>query len=300
MSFLRERNYHFTTVTPMTQARVLARDGKNPADDPRAIFGWNRCFRPDALPHNLFEALAAAGLVRQAEGAWKSTIRVSSCGTMLFVHSGFPTTGAESVFFGPDTLRFLAALERHLDTHPDVRRAVDIGSGSGAGAIVAAHRLPNASVLMVDINQRALDASVVNARLNKVDNVLPVHADMLGGVEGFFDLVISNPPYLIDKERRAYRHGGGDFGERLSLEIVRASLERLSPGGVLLMYTGSAIINGEDRFKTACCNLLPPEKFLVSYEEADPDVFGEELDEDPYTNAERIAAVVLKVERRKI
>jgi release factor glutamine methyltransferase len=299
VAFLRSQNYQFTTITPLTQARVLSRYGVIPAVDLRAIFGWNRCFLPEALPRELFGTLDEAGLIQQVAGAWRSRARVSSYGSMLFVHSAFPTTEAASVFFGPDTLRFLAAIERHLDTNPTVQRAVDIGCGSGAGAIVAARRLQSAEILMIDINAQALQASVLNARLNKIENVLPLHANMLNGVDGLFDLIISNPPYLIDRERRAYRHGGGDFGEGLSLEIVNASLDRLSPTGVLLLYTGSTIVDGVDRFKTACSALIPQHHYSVCYEEVDPDVFGEELDVYPYTSAERIAAVVLKVRRRK-
>ena len=112
---------------------------------------------------------------------------------------------------------------------------------------------------------------------------------------GSFDLIVSNPPYLIDGTGRSYRHGGGQLGEGLSLEILRQSLPRLSPGGTFLLYTGSAIVGGLDGFLQAAHDLLIGSKFDWSYKEMDPDVFGEELDLPAYAEADRIAAVVLTV-----
>ena len=85
------------------------------------------------------------------------------------------------------------------------------------------------------------------------------------------------------------------MGEGLSLEILRQSLPRLSPGGTFLLYTGSAIVGGLDGFSQAAHDLLIGSKFDWSYEEMDPDVFGEELDMPAYAEADRIAAVVLTV-----
>ena len=62
-----------------------------------------------------------------------------------------------------------------------------------------------------DINQAALCMTRVNAALAGVD-VAAVESDLLSGVPGDFDLIVSNPPYLVDPGARAYRHGGGDLG----------------------------------------------------------------------------------------
>ena len=60
------------------------------------------------------------------------------------------------------------------------------------------------------------------------------------------DPIAANPPYLLDDSQRAYRHGGGRLGEGLSVAIADLALERLAPGGTLLLYTGSAIVDGVD------------------------------------------------------
>jgi hypothetical protein len=100
---------------------------------------------------------------------------------------------------------------------------------------------------------------------------------------------------LIDPHARLYRHGGGAFGDALSLRIVARGIERLRPGGRLVLYTGSAIVAGIDRFHAALRALLDGHNVHLSYEELDPDVFGEELEHPPYDQADRIAVVVATV-----
>src|SRR5690606_38669702 len=97
---------------------------------------------------------------------------------MLFAHSGFPTTDADAVFFGPDTYRFCALLERAAGR---AKRVVDVGCGSGVGGLVlgaAAKR-----VVLADINERALRFARVNAALAGVDAEV-VRSDVLADVTG--------------------------------------------------------------------------------------------------------------------
>jgi len=210
------------------------------------------------------------------------------------VHSAFPTTKADSVFFGPDTYRFARAILARLDR--PVRRAVDIGAGAGPGAILVARAYPGAEVFAADINPAALRMTRVNARLNGAA-VTAVESNLLSAIPGVFDLIVSNPPYLIDPGARAYRHGGGELGAGLSLAILDAALGRLAPGGMLILYTGAAIVNGIDPFHVAAAARLEGSGCGWTYEEIDPDVFGEELEHGVYTSADRIAAVVLTVIR---
>jgi hypothetical protein len=96
---------------------------------------------------------------------------------------------------------------------------------------------------------------------------------------------------MRDEAARAYRDGGGLFGEALSVRIVREALARLAPGGTLLLYTGVAVVDGQDVFWSAIRTLLAD--YAHDYRELDPDVFGEELARPGYENVERIAAVAL-------
>jgi hypothetical protein len=103
--------------------------------------------------------------------------------------------------------------------------------------------------------------------------------------------VVANPPYLADEMHRAYRDGGGALGADLSVRIAREALERLPRGGGLVLYTASAIVDGEDLLLRALLPHLRGTRF--DYRELDPDVFGEELDRAAYRNVERIAVVAL-------
>ncbi|MNC70883.1 hypothetical protein D3C75_1217420 [compost metagenome] len=88
------------------------------------------------------------------------------------------------------------------------------------------------------------------------------------------------------------------MGEALSLRIVRESLPRLDSGGSLVLYTGVAMVAGQDPFLDAVLPMLTGDAFGWTYRELDPDVFGEELLKPGYECVERIAVVALTVTRR--
>jgi SAM-dependent methyltransferase len=291
---LRALGYQFVTTTPATHARVLARSGGEWAQDLRDVFGWSKPFASGVVPAPMMDAMAAAGSLVQTADGWRSLVRFSSLDGLLLAHSAFPTASTDAVFFGPDTYRFARAIERGL--HRPVRRAVDIGCGSGAGAVLVARAHPAAEVFAVDINDAALRMTRSNAALAGV-GVRAVNSDLLDGVSGQFDLIVANPPYLVDPAERAYRHGGGPLGAGLSLKILDAAMDRLAPGGSLVLYTGAAIVRGADPFLDAAGARLRGSRLEWRYEEVDPDVFGEELETGVYAIADRIAAVVLTVTR---
>ncbi|MFK3795574.1 methyltransferase [Pseudomonas sp. NPDC088444] len=291
-------DYRFITVTPVTHQRNNSRAENHQARDLRDIFGWNRPFASELLPEAELEALLSRGILRAHAGLWISEVRWASLHDHLFVHSAFPTVSNDSVFFGPDTYRFAQAIEEHLrtSTHP-IRTAVDIGCGSGAGAILIAKARHDAQVLALDINPTALRFTAVNAALAETDNVSAWHSDLLDSASGDFDLIVANPPYMQDSRKRAYRHGGDRLGSELSVRIVDQAMSRLTIGGSLVLYTGSPWVDGMDLFLKHARPLVDKPGYSWSYREVDPDVFGEELETDIYSRAERIAAVVLTVTR---
>lgn len=294
--------YQFVTPTPATHARVNARPGTAWARDLRDVFGWSRPFHDDIVPGPILMAMREAMVIEPHGEGWRSTVRFSTLEGLLLAHSAYPTAAADAVFFGPDTYRFAAAILRALDR--PVERAVDIGCGAGPGALLIARAHPKAQVFGVDINDAALRMTRANAELACVD-VAAVHSSLLAAVPGLFDLIVANPPYLVDPAKRAYRHGGGPLGAELSLRMLDAGLSQLAPGGTLLLYTGAAIVSGADPFRAAVAARLADsgrehgatKDLDWRYEEVDPDVFGEELDSGVYATADRIAAVVLTVRR---
>lgn len=291
---LRDADYSFVTVTPESHRRVLARNIA-PARDLRDVFGWSKRFSPSILPTALATALLDSGAVQRGpDGLYRSTVRYSTLGDGLYVHSAYPTTSASAVFFGPDTYRYCGFLRRACST---ARHVVDIGCGSGAGGLALADRVDE--IILADINPTALAFARVNAELAGVQaRVRLVQSDVLRGVDGRFDLAICNPPYLVDPQHRVYRDGGGAYGTELALRIADEALDRLLPKGRLLMYTGAPVVAGVDVFAAALGPRLCDRAASTSYAELDVDVFGEELDTPTYLEVDRIAAVAVDVTRR--
>ncbi|KTC62740.1 SAM-dependent methyltransferase [Pseudomonas fluorescens ABAC62] len=295
---LKQHGYHFITPTPLTHDRVYGRLSNPLAKTLRDVFGWSMPFDSQLLPAALHDQLQQAQIIEQQDALWRSTVRWSSLGDLLFAHSPYPTTQADAVFFGPDSYRFAQVIEAHLQQRFEpLKRAVDIGCGAGVGALVIAQARHDAQVSAVDINPRALRMTAVNAELAGLGNVSVYQSDILASLEGTFDLIVANPPYMNDDRQRAYRHGGGALGEQLSVRIVNESLARLALGGSLVLYTGVAMVAGADVFLEAVKPLLANDAYGWTYRELDPDVFGEELDKPGYERVERIAVVALTVTR---
>lgn len=292
LRLLEDSGYDFVTTTPATHARVLDRRRGELARDLRDVFGWSMPFGRELLDGALFALLRDADLLDERNGQLRSRVRVSSLAGRLFLHSAFPTSGKDAVFFGPDTYRFVRFVESALQDDRTIGRLVDLGAGGGAGGIVAAELTGAAETLLVDTNPAALAMAEANA-LAVGAEVRPVCADGLREVEGDFDLVVANPPYIMDTGDRTYRDGGEMLGAELSVRWAREAAGRLSAGGRMLLYTGSAVVAGGDALLSALAEVAEEAQCSLRYEELDPDVFGEELDQPPYREAqvERIAAV---------
>jgi SAM-dependent methyltransferase len=300
---LGEMAYHFTTVTPETHRRFLQHRGDVLASTLRDVWGWNMPFASGLLEPEVHTALQEAGLIVAEENRWRSRIRFSSLGKAAYVHSGYPTQESDAVFFGPDTYRFVTLVLRYLERHASpITRVLDVGCGGGAGGLMAAKTLadrgaPLPAVELVDINARALAMAMVNAQSMGVADVTCRRADLYAGTRPGLDLVVANPPYLVDADERLYRHGGGELGFDLALRIVAEGVPLLAPGGALVLYTGSPIVGGRDLFREAVEPQMHADGIVAQYHEIDPDVFGEELERPAYRNVERIAAVGLVVRR---
>ena len=299
LAYLKMQGYRFTTISPASHEKVNKRPENAMASNLKGIFGWNRSFNADVVEASLFDLMQSAKIVTQVENSWKSLLRVASLKEQLFLHSAYPTTGNEAVFFGPDTYRFANAIQHFLITNnQSIYRAVDIGTGSGAGAVLLAQALPEAEIIAADISNDALDLARINVESSDIHNIKLVHSDLLNDIKGNFDLIITNPPYLVDAAKRTYRHGGGQLGTELSLRIVDAAIQCLNSGGALLLYTGVAIVHGHDAFLAEVETKLKRAGFTFHYSEIDPDIFGEELLSETYNKADRIAAVVLTARKQ--
>ena len=289
---LGDYGYRFTTVTPLTHGRVLFRSGPRPACDPlRDLFGWNRWVGRRRLPVMLLDVLETAGLVDSAGDQVRSRVRFSSIEDRLYAHDAYPTAAADAVFFGPDTMRFVAAVRRLLRP---CGLLVDLCCGAGAGGLEVQELA--GTVILADISPVSLEFAAANRRLQGANEEIGLfQGDLLTGWDQRPDAIIANPPYLVDRQHRLYRDGGGDLGLDLALRIVDTAIARLWPGGQLILYTGTPVFSGTDAFLAAVRPRIEASGAEMHYEEVDPDIFGEELEQPAYASADRIAAVVLSL-----
>jgi methylase of polypeptide subunit release factors len=111
-----------------------------------------------------------------------------------------------------------------------VERALDIGTGNGAHALLAAAHADH--VVATDVNPRALAFTEISAALNGIDNLETRLGSLFEPVAGeTFDLITCNAPYVISPERRWQYRDGGLPGDQLSERVVREAAVHLAPGG---------------------------------------------------------------------
>lgn len=290
--------YQFVAPTPATHARVIAKRSCKWASDLTDILGWSLPFQTDTVPPDIMELLNEGGVLSTAGGKFRSLVRVSSLRECLYLHSAFPTEDRNAVFFGPDSYRFADLINQELGERSVARSGhiVDIGTGAGVGAIVARTLNPDAKITMTDINPDALRLARINAAAAGM-SITALHTDHLAGIEGTIDLVLANPPFIVDDRHRLYRDGGAMHGARATIDLTALTLPRLSLRGRLILYSASAIISGQDPLKVRLSAMATAHCCSLRYRELDPDVYGEELDRPAYAEVDRIALVAAIFER---
>jgi release factor glutamine methyltransferase len=118
-------------------------------------------------------------------------------------------------------------------------KVLDMGTGSGANAILAATR--GAEVLAVDINPVALKAAVANVERNGVAGLVHVRqSDVFSEVDGAFDLIVFDPPYRWFRPRDLLEAAMTDEGYRSMTAFFRQARRHLSPIGRMLIAFGTS------------------------------------------------------------
>lgn len=99
-------------------------------------------------------------------------------------------------------------------------KILDIGTGSGCIAISLAKHLPNAKVFAMDVSKKALEIAFRNAQLNEVEISL-IEADVLSldKLEDSFDIIVSNPPYVRNLEKKEIKYNVLGYEPHLALFV---------------------------------------------------------------------------------
>lgn len=125
--------------------------------------------------------------------------------------------------------------------HP---RLVDVGTGSGNLAVTLACELPDARILASDISRPALQVAKRNALRLTPTSIDFLQADLLTPIRGSFDVICANLPYIPRQILSGLAVGqwepqlaldGGESGLRLIGRLLHQAVNRLQPGGAILL-----------------------------------------------------------------
>jgi methylase of polypeptide subunit release factors len=198
------------------------------------------------------EQLAALGLLRRSGDAVLATTAVLPFAGLLLARDFWPVvTGAPSPpnyvpGVGPATLAVA-----NLTVRRSVQSALDLGTGSGFHALLAAGHAQR--VIATDISPRALNIAAVNARLNGVDNVEFRRGNLYEPVQDCqFDLIVSNPPFVISPRSDYCYRDSGLPGDTISEQVIRNAPRFLREGGystVLFNWHHQSEADWQDRPK---------------------------------------------------
>ncbi|WP_371133027.1 peptide chain release factor N(5)-glutamine methyltransferase [Lutibacter sp.] len=107
-----------------------------------------------------------------------------------------------------------------LKTQNPKLKILDIGTGSGCIAISLALNLPNAEVFAIDISKKALETAKSNAKRNGVSiNFIELDILKSKSLPDYFDIIVSNPPYVREVEKKEMQQNVLNFEPHLALFV---------------------------------------------------------------------------------
>jgi len=149
----------------------------------------------------------------------------------------------------PETEQLVELLISSFKIEIPDSRILDVGTGSGVIALSLAAEYPEAEILASDISEEALALARKNAdRLGLGAHVRFLKSELLENVEGTFDLIVANLPYISTEQRqtlsREVLHDpdialfSGARGDELLRKLIAQAPSRLRPGGALALEIG--------------------------------------------------------------
>jgi release factor glutamine methyltransferase len=147
----------------------------------------------------------------------------------------------------PETEELVELLKSQITNHKS--QILDVGTGSGVIALSVAKHFPEAEIVATDVSDDALELARENAeRVGLSERVRFLKANLLNDVEGTFDVIVANLPYISTQDRqslgREVLHDpevalfAGQRGDELVRELMEQAVARLKPGGLLALEVG--------------------------------------------------------------
>ena len=149
----------------------------------------------------------------------------------------------------PETEQLVELLISNFKSEIAHSRIADVGTGSGVIALSLAAEYPDAEIVAADISEDALALAQENAeRLSLADRVRFLKSNLLENVDGVFDLIAANLPYIPTEQRQALSREvlhdpevalfAGARGDELVRKLITQAPSRLRPGGLLALEIG--------------------------------------------------------------
>lgn len=130
----------------------------------------------------------------------------------------------------------------------NISKILEIGVGTGIISITLASELKDVEILGVDISEYALKLSNKNKEFHNLENINFIKSDLYKNVEGKFDLIVSNPPYINKEDMKkldkklSYEPElalfGGEDGLDFYRKIIKDSHKYLNKGGYIAFEIG--------------------------------------------------------------
>ena len=257
-----------------TARRRLAAHSENPAADARGLLSHVSGLDAAALAAHPERTLGASELER-----WNAALGRLEAGKAL------PYVLGEWDFFGlafnltpavliprPETELLVEAALDWLRGKPGMRQIADVGAGSGAIAVAMAVNVNDLQVTATEISRDAIEVATSNVQRHNVQSQIElIEADLLDSLDGPFDLICANLPYIpsgrladldVAKREPVLALDGGPDGLALIRRLLAQAPDVLAPGGLLLAevddtHAHSAPELAASHFPTADIELRP-------------------------------------------
>jgi len=217
------------------------------------------------------EELVGIGLLNRQDGMVRSAAKLTPYHDLLLASDFAPEihrelsadhvlgVGAASLTLGSLTVR------------RKVKTALDIGTGAGIQAFLADRHADH--VIGTDTNLRALNFARFNAVLNGIDDIEWREGSLYEPVaDQKFDLIVSNPPYVISPESRFVFRDTNLPGDAVSEQVVRGAGEKLTEGGfacILFNWHHESEVDWDSRPRSWVSN-TGCDGWLICFKSTDP------------------------------